>query len=214
MMGSPAINNLVLVEPTFRRALRIWWSWLWRFALLGGIPVILAGSADYYNHHLPEPSGLVALVIFLTIVVVPFWAYRYTFRVIFEKTFAGLQVRLQPLSLSGSANQPQTFVAPTKLRTREVRKKWTRRSWRWGLGFLVALLVFGAFAADGALRRLHAGPDSAEALVASFLIIVMFCGAPLGWLVGSAWELKSIFKEDFGEFRVCLTSEPCPCQQG
>jgi hypothetical protein len=73
------------------------------------------------------------------------------------------------------------------------------------------LLLFGFYAADGWLKRLS--PNSAESLVGSVLIIVLFFGTPLGWLVGTALELKSIFKEDFGEFKVRLISEPSPDQQ-
>lgn len=208
-MGNPA-GNLIFVEPTFRQVLRIWLVWLWHFVLLGGVAIVLGGLADYYNHHLPEPSVLVALVVFLTVVVAPFWAYTHSFRGIFEKTIGGTRIRVQSISLPGSGNQPQTFLAPTKLLTRKIRKKWAQRSWRWGLGFVVALLLFGACVADGRLKRSE--PNSAESLIALFLINVLFFGAPLGWLVGSAWELKSIFKEDFGEFRVCLISEPDPGQ--
>jgi hypothetical protein len=216
-MGSPAVNHFIFLEPTFGRVLRIWRAWFWRFALLGGIPVALAYLVNYYNPHLSKFSALVALAVLVSqaVVIVPFWAYTYTFRVLFEKSLGGIRIRLQPLSPAVSANQPQTFLTPTRLLIRKVRKKWTQRSWRWGLGFLIAMLFFGLYEADDWLKRPHVltGPNSADSLVASFLIIVLFFGTPLGWLVGTALELKSIFKEDFGEFRVCLTSEPDPGQQ-
>jgi hypothetical protein len=201
---------MIFLEPTFRRTLNIWWAWFWRWALLGVTPVALAFWVDYYNTHSSQPSGLLALVVFLTVVVAPFWAYAYTFRLIFAKSLGGVRIRLQPLSPAGSASQPQTFLTPTRPLTRKIRKKWTSRSWRWGLGFLIAMLLFGLYAADGWLKRPHVltGPSSADSLVASFLIIVLFFGTPLGWLVGTALELKSIFKGDFGEFKVCLISEP------
>jgi len=214
-MGSPEANHFTFLEPTFGRALRIWCGWFWRFALLGGVAIALAGLADYCNHHLSEPSALVALVVFLAVVIAPFWAYAYSFRVLFEKSFGGIRIRLQPIALLGSANPPETFLVPSGRLARKIRKKWTRRSWRWGLGFLVTLLLCGGCAVDGWLKRPHAltGPNSVESSIALFLIIVLFFGAPLGWLAGSAWELKSILKGDFCEFRVCLTSEPDPGQQ-
>lgn len=210
-MGNSEANHFTFLEPTFRRTLRIWCGWFWRFALLGGVPIVLAGLADYYNHHSSEPFALVPLAAFLTLVVAPFWAYTYSFRVLFEKTFDGIRIRLQPVSQPGSASQPEIFLAPTKGLTRKIRKKWAQRSWRWGLGFVVTLLLFGACVADGRLKR--SDPNSAESLIALFLINVLFFGTPLGWLAGSAWELKSIFKGDFGEFKVCLTWEPDPRQQ-
>jgi len=219
-MGSPAVNHFIFLEPTFGRVLRIWRAWFWRFALLGGIPGALAipGAlpylVNYYNPHLstffPAVIALAALVS-QAVVIVPFWAYTYTFRVLFKKSLGGVRIRLQPLSPTGSANQPQTFLTPTKLLIRKVRKKWTQRSWRWGLGFLIAMLVFGFYEADDWLKRPHA-PNSPDSLVALFLITVLLFGI-VGWLVGTALELKAIFKEDFGEFRVCLTSEPDPGQQ-
>ena len=213
-MGSPAVNQFIFLEPTSRRVLRLWRSWLWRFALLGGIPVALAVLADYYYHQ-SEAYALVGFVSFLTVVVVPFWAYTYTFRVLFEKSLGGVRIQLRPPSRAGSANQPQAFLTPTKLLIRKVRKKWTQRSWRWGLGFPIAMLLIGLFEADAWLKRPHVltGPNSAESLVASFLILVLFFGTTAGWLLGTALELKSIFVEDFGEFRVCLTSEPYPGQE-
>lgn len=213
-MADSAADHSILLQPTFGRVLRIWWAWFWRWAALAGIPVTLAYTVDYYNH-LSQPSGLVAVIVFLTIVAAPLWGYAYSFRLIFEKNLGGVRIRLHSLSPAESANQPQTFLTPTRFLIRKVRKKWTRRSWRWGLGFLIAMLLFGLYAADGWLKRPHvlSGPYSADALVASFLIIVLFLGTPVGWLLGTALELKSIFKEDFGEFRVCMTSEPYPCQQ-
>jgi hypothetical protein len=210
MMGSTAVNDFIFLEPTFRRSLRIWWAWFWRWAVLGVTPVAVAYSVDYYYTHSSKPSGLVAVAVFLMVVVAPFWAYTYTFRVLFEKSLGGVRIRLQPLSPTRSTNQPQTFLTPTRLLIRKVRKKWTQRSWRWGLGFLIAMLLFGLYEADDWLKRPHVltGPNSADSLVASFLIIVLFFGTPVGWLVGTALELKSIFKKDFGEFRVCMTLEP------
>jgi len=220
-MGSPAVSHFILLEPTSGRVLRIWRAWFWRFALLGGIPGALAipGALPYLvNYYNPPLSQFVSAMIALaalasqTLVIAPFWAYTYTFGVLFEKSLGGVRIRLQPLSPAGSANQPQTFLTPTTLLIRKVRKKWTQRSWRWGLGFLTATLFFGLYEADDWLKKTH-GANSPDSLVASFLIIVLFLGTPLGWLVGTALELKSIFKEDFGEFRVCLTSEPYPGQQ-
>jgi hypothetical protein len=215
-MEDPAVNHFIFLEPTFGRVLRIWRAWFWRFALLAGFPVALAYSVNYYNRHSSKFSALAALAALVSqaVVIVPFWAYTYTFRVLFEKSLGGVRIRLQPLSAE-SANQPQTFLTPTRLLIRKVRKKWTQRSWRWGLGFLIAMLFFGFYELDDWLKRPPAltGSHSADSLVESFLVIVLFFGTPLGWLVGTALELKSIFKEDFGEFRVCLTSEPYPGQQ-
>lgn len=216
-MEDPAANHFIFLEPTFRRVLRIWRAWFWRFALLGGFPVALTYAINYYGLHSSKFPALVALaflvsqLVFQVVLIVPFWAYTHTFRVLFEKRVGGVRIRLQPLS-AGSANTPQTFLTPTRLLIRKVRKKWTRRSWRWGLGILIAALLFGFCELDDWLKRPHPGFNSPDSLGESFLVIVLLFGT-LGWLVGTALELKSIFKGDFGEFRVCLTSEPYPGQQ-
>lgn len=213
-MESQEVNHFILLEPTFQRTLRIWWAWFWRWALLGGIPVALAYSADYYNTHSSQHSGLLAVVVFLAVVGCPYWAYTYSFRQIFDKSLGGVRIRLQPLSPAVAANQPQTFLAPTRLLTLKIRKKWTRRSLRWGLGLLITLLLLVHYVGNERIKGQQAptGTASVELMIGS-LLIAAFCGAFLGWLVGTAFELKSIFKGDFGEFRVCLTSEPYPGQQ-
>ncbi|MGP0019397.1 MAG: hypothetical protein ACLPHP_12565 [Candidatus Sulfotelmatobacter sp.] len=207
-MGSPAVNHFIFLEATLGRVLRIWRAWFWRFALLGCVPVALAYSLTIVL--LFKFSALVPLAILVSqgALFFPFWAYTYTFPVLFAKSLGGVRIRLQ------STNQPQTMLDPTELLMQKVRQKWTRRSWRWGLGFLVAMLLFGLFEADDWLKRpnLLTGSNS-DSFVESFLIAVLFFGTPVGWLVGTAMELKSIFKEDFGGFRVCLTSEPDLGQQ-
>ena len=213
-MESAAVDHFVFLEPTPSVVLRIWRAWFRRFALLGGLPVAFACLINYYSSHLSKPPALIELAMLPSQVgvIAPFWAYIYTFRSLFEKSLDGVRIRLQPLSPAGSAQPPQTFLTPTKLLIRKVRKKWTQRSWRWGVGSLIAMLVFGFYKADDWLKQPHAlsGPNSAESFIALFLFVVLFIGTPLGWLVGTALELKSIFKGDFGEFGVCLTRETDP----
>ena len=210
-MGSAAVNQFNLLEPTPRRALRIWWAWFWRWALLGGVPVALASGVGYYNIHLPEPNGVVADIAFLAGVIAPFWAYAYSFGLIFNRSIGGVQIRLHPRSAAGLVGPP-AVLAPSGFVIRTIRKKLTRRSWRWAeRGILAAFIVFGICAAKWRLAmgpNAPTGPESVSRVLAWVTVLALFWGAPFGWVAGTALELKSIFTEDFGEFRVCLIAEP------
>jgi hypothetical protein len=152
---------------------------------------------------LDVPSALGSAIVAFTellAVIALFWAYAHSFRLIFGKNLGGVRIRLQTNS--------STFVAPTPLLIRKIRKAWTRRSRRWGkLGFLFVLIVFEYYVVTKWLKVAKSS-DDAYGLVTWLVLGALLYGLPLGWFFGSVLELKSIFKEDFGEFRVYLTSQP------
>jgi len=205
-MGTPADRDIISLEVTFRRTLRIWWAWFWRWAILGGTPVALAWSLSYCAEQLDVRSALGSAIVAsmeLLAVVALFWAYTRSFQLIFGKNLGGFGIRLQTNS--------STFLTPTPLLIRKIRKKWTRRSRRWGqLGFLFVLIVLSYYVVIRAGRMVARSADDAPFVIIS---LALCCGLPLGWLFGSVLELKSIFKEDFGEFKVCLISQPRQAEQ-
>lgn len=204
-METPVDTDIIFLEATFRRALRVWWAWFSRWAVLGGTPVALAWSLSYCASQLDVRSAPGVAIVCLTVAVVAlFWAYTHSFHLIFGKNLGGFRIRLQ---INSSA-----FLSPTPLMTRKIRKKWARRSRRWGqLGFLLMLILIGVYVASKRLERgtaVTSDPDEAYRVLSWVAMSALVLGVPLGWLFGSLLELKSIFKEDFGEFRVCLTWQP------
>jgi hypothetical protein len=208
-MGTPADRDIIFLEATFRRALRIWWAWFWRWAVLGGTPVALAGSLSYCAFELGVDPALGSAIFPLTellAVVALFWAYTRSFQLIFGKNLGGFVIRLQTNS--------STFLTPTPFLIRKIRKKWARRSRRWGqLGFLLILILFGVYIATVRLERPTAVTTEPGWVMSWVVGVALLLGVGPGWLFGTLLELKSIFNEDFGEFKVYLTWQPLQAEQ-
>ena len=74
-------------------------------------------------------------------------------------------------------------------------------SFGWGIGAFIASILFSHFLVPGP------GQGSIGEWGRAVAFVVAYPAGSIGWLVGTLWGLQSIFDDDFGEFRVCLTSE-------
>jgi hypothetical protein len=101
-MGTSATPNVTGLPPTFKRAARIWWAWIWRSVLLGlGGSVfvsLVVGISGILNRTSEEVSRVIAMVM-AVIVSVPLgiWA----FQMVLEKNFREFTIRLVPRMQEG-----------------------------------------------------------------------------------------------------------------
>ena len=96
------------LEPTFGRAARIWWAWLWRSILFGGaaglfgsLVLSISGIAERISQNAAQALSMgvgVALAIPVGI---------WVFQMILEKNFGEFQLRLVPKSPARSQASPE-----------------------------------------------------------------------------------------------------------
>jgi hypothetical protein len=96
-MGTAAGARAGFLEPTFKRAARIWWAWVWRSAVFGGaaglfgsLVINLSGILNRISEKAGQYLGL-AVGIALA-VPVGIWV----FQMILEKDFGEFRMRLVP----------------------------------------------------------------------------------------------------------------------
>lgn len=106
-MGTPAGANSSFLEPTFKRAARIWWAWVWRSALFGGaaglfgsVVLSLSGILDRISEKAGQYLGLAVGVALAVPVGV------WVFQIILEKDFGEFRIRLVPKAPSASVPAP------------------------------------------------------------------------------------------------------------
>ena len=103
-MGTSATPSVAPLAPTFKRAARIWWAWIWRSVLLGlGGSIFISlvvGISGILNRTSDEVARAIAMVL-AVLVSVPLgiWA----FQMILEKDFREFTIRLVPRAQEGSA---------------------------------------------------------------------------------------------------------------
>ncbi len=94
-MGTAAGAGAGFLDPTFKRAARIWWAWVWRSALFGvaagffgSVVLSLSGILE----HVSEKTGqyLSAAIGIVLAVPVGIWV----FQTILEKDFGEFRIRL------------------------------------------------------------------------------------------------------------------------
>lgn len=97
------------LEPTFKRAARIWWAWVWRSIVFGGaagmfgsVVLSLSGILNRVTEKTGQYLG-VALGIALA-VPVGVWV----FQMILEKDFGEFQIRLAPKARPASPEEPSS----------------------------------------------------------------------------------------------------------
>lgn len=106
-MGTTAGANTGFLEPTFKRAARVWWAWVWRSAIFGGaaglfgsLVLSLSGILERISEKAGQYLGLaVGLALAVPIGV-------WVFQIILEKDFGEFRVRLVPKAPPASAPSP------------------------------------------------------------------------------------------------------------
>jgi len=96
-MATPAGTGGGYLQPTFKRAAKIWWSWLWRSVLFGGAAGLFGSvvlSLSGIQGHISQNAGeFVALALGGALAVpVGIWV----FQMVLEKDFAEFTIRLVP----------------------------------------------------------------------------------------------------------------------
>ena len=85
------------LEPTFQRAARIWWAWVWRSVVFGGAAGLFASavlSLSGILEHISERAGqFVSMAAGLALAIpIGIWV----FQLILEKNFGEFRLRLVP----------------------------------------------------------------------------------------------------------------------
>ena len=93
-----AVNSGVgFLEPTFKRAARIWWAWCWRslvFGLAAGVFGSLVLSISGVLNHISEKAGQFLGLGLGALVAVPVGIW--VFQMVLEKDFGDFRLRLLP----------------------------------------------------------------------------------------------------------------------
>ena len=85
------------LEPTFKRAARIWWAWAWRSLVFGGAAGLFASatlSLSGILEHISDRAGQVVSMAFGLALAVPIGIW--VFQMILEKNFGEFRMRLVP----------------------------------------------------------------------------------------------------------------------
>ena len=94
------------LQPTFQRAARIWWAWLWRSVLFGGAAGLFGSLILSLSGVLERISQNAAQVVGLALggalaVPVGIWV----FQMVLEKDFGEFQIRLVPKKPAVAADE-------------------------------------------------------------------------------------------------------------
>jgi hypothetical protein len=106
-MDTAAGTGAAFLEPTFKRAAKIWWAWVWRSAvfgvaagMFGSVVLSLSGILSRVSEKAGQYLG-VALGIALA-VPVGVWV----FQMILEKDFGEFRIRLAPKAPPSAPEEP------------------------------------------------------------------------------------------------------------
>lgn len=96
-MATAAGKEAAFLEPTFKRAARIWWAWLWRSVVFGGAAGLFASavlSLSGILEHISERAGQLVSMAAGLVLAVPIGIW--VFQMVLEKDFGEFRVRLAP----------------------------------------------------------------------------------------------------------------------
>jgi hypothetical protein len=105
---SPVTNSAGFLEPTFNRAARIWWAWLWRSVVFGGAAGLFGSvvlSLSGVLEHISEKASQVLSTAVGVALAVPVGIW--VFQMILEKDFGDFRIRLAP--------KPSPAVSPSPM---------------------------------------------------------------------------------------------------
>ncbi len=96
-MATAAGKGVGFLEPTFQRAARIWWAWVWRSVVFGGAAGIFGSFvlslSGIMEHMSPQGAQYVAMGMGLILAVpIGIWV----FQMVLEKDFGEFRIRLAP----------------------------------------------------------------------------------------------------------------------
>jgi hypothetical protein len=96
-MGTSAGPGAGFLDPTFKRAARIWWAWIWRSVVFGGaaglfgsLVLNLSGILEHISERAAQFLG--AAIGVALAVPVGIWV----FQMVLEKDFGEFRIRLMP----------------------------------------------------------------------------------------------------------------------
>lgn len=190
--SSTQFRSADYVQPNLGHAMRIWWAFYWRNAIISGILGVALNYAVrwiYENTHVP--GKLLRPILQFGVYVLSYLTAIFIIHYVLRKRFRKFRIVL--LTSFGS---PETSVLELTLR-RTVRVWWTY-VWRTIvlsiLGWVFVIYPSGMF-----LGLFKPSPTFA----------FLFFGA-VGFVVGGAVALfviySNILDEEFGDFRVCLVA--------
>ena len=96
-MATAAGSEAGFLEPTFKRAARIWWAWVWRSVVFGGAAGLFASatlSLSGILEHISEKAGQVVSMAAGLALAVPIGIW--VFQMVLEKDFGEFRLRLVP----------------------------------------------------------------------------------------------------------------------
>jgi hypothetical protein len=96
-MATAAGSEAGFLEPTFKRAARIWWAWVWRSVVFGGAAGLFASavlSLSGILEHVSEKAGQVVSMAAGLALAVPIGIW--VFQMVLEKDFGEFRLRLVP----------------------------------------------------------------------------------------------------------------------
>lgn len=96
-MATAAGKDAAFLEPTFKRAARIWWAWVWRSVVFGGAAGLFVSavlSLSGILEHISERAGQVVSMLAGLALAVPIGIW--VFQMVLEKNFGEFRLRLVP----------------------------------------------------------------------------------------------------------------------
>jgi hypothetical protein len=109
-MATAAGSEPRSLEPTFKRAARVWWAWVWRSVVFGGAAGLFASavlSLSGILERISEKAGQAVSMGAGLALAVPIGIW--VFQVILEKDFGEFRLRLMPKAAPPPpADEPKT----------------------------------------------------------------------------------------------------------
>ena len=97
VLGGAITPDVNFLEPTLKRAARVWWWFYWRSTLLGALGgVIVVVIVGFIRPVLGASNAIAGWLIFILATIVNSMASIFVFQSLLLKTFAELKIRLLP----------------------------------------------------------------------------------------------------------------------